>query len=41
LHDAIKLEEKVLEAWKKTLAEEHPDTLVSMNNLVSFYPIQL
>jgi hypothetical protein len=26
-------EEKVLEATKRTLGEEHPDTLGSMNNL--------
>ena len=35
--DAVELREKVLEAWKRTLGEEHPDTLLSMGNLASSY----
>jgi len=33
----MKLEEKVLEARKRTLGEEHTDTLVSMGNLARSY----
>ena len=32
----MELEEKVLEARKRTLGDEHPDTLMSMGNL-EFY----
>jgi tetratricopeptide (TPR) repeat protein len=35
--DAVELKEKVLEATKRTLGEEHPDTLLSMGNLASSY----
>jgi len=35
--DAVELEKKVLEANKRTLGEEHPDTLLSMGNLASSY----
>ena len=36
LQDAIELGEKVLEARKRTLGEEHPGTLLSIYNL-EFY----
>jgi hypothetical protein len=35
--DAVELEEKVLEARKRTLGEEHPRTLMSISNLASLY----
>lgn len=34
--EAVELEEKVLEATKRTLGEEHPDTLLSISSL-QFY----
>jgi tetratricopeptide (TPR) repeat protein len=37
LQEAMKLEEKVVEAMNRTLGEEHPDTLTSMNNLAISY----
>ena len=33
----MELEEKVLEARKRTLGDEHPDTLISMGNLALSY----
>jgi hypothetical protein len=33
----MELREKVLEVKKKELGEEHPDTLLSINNLVRSY----
>ncbi|KAH8588254.1 hypothetical protein B0O99DRAFT_693645 [Bisporella sp. PMI_857] len=35
--NACELREEVLEARKRTLGDEHPDTLLSMNNLASSY----
>ncbi len=35
--EALQLTERVVEAYKKTLGEEHPDTLGSMQNLAIRY----
>ena len=35
--DAVELEEKVLKACKRTLGDEHPSTILSMNNLAWSY----
>jgi type II secretory pathway predicted ATPase ExeA len=37
LEEAQELEEEVLEVRRRTLGEEHPDTLRSMRNLVITY----
>ena len=37
MKEAADLHEKVLEARRRTLGDEHPDTLSSMNNLAETY----